>query len=179
MAQKSKTINDILQELSKDYKSVLHKAVQKATDTACEDIYKFSISCLERYYDNYIPSSYDRTDSLWHAIVPIAEVADNGNTITSTVGVEYDAGLLDAYVASGDLYDGSAKYGKADGQWVIENYLMGIHPATDGSRTPGEAVYMPWQDTFSPHATTDKYLRLYKNKLNNNVYGYLISHVTK
>lgn len=179
MAQKSKTINEILKELSKDYKSVLLKAVQKATDVACEDIYKFSMSCLERYYANYSPSSYERTDSLWHAIVPIADVVDNGDTIISTAGVEYNASLLDAYVAGGDLYDGSAKYGKADGQWVIENYLMGIHPTTNGSRVSEFTEYIPIQDSISTHELTDRYLRLYKNKFNNNVYDYLISHITK
>lgn len=179
MAQQSKSIDEILQELSKNYKSVLLSAVQKATDIACEDIYNFSMSCIERYYENYIPSSYDRTDSLWRALVPIAEVKNSGNKIVSTVGVEYSPSLLDAYVAGSDLYDGSNKYGKAEGQWVIENYLMGIHPTTNGSRNPEDVVYMPVQDSISPHQYTDRYLRLYKNKLNNNVYSYLISHVTK
>lgn len=187
MAQQSKSIDEILQELSKNYKSVLLSAVQKATDIACEDIYNFSMSCIERYYENYIPSSYDRTDSLWRALVPIAEVKNSGNKIVSTVGVEYNPSVLEGVYQSGSEKYGAKKdkdghiveYGHPEGSWVLENYLMGIHPTTNGSRNPEDVVYMPVQDSISPHQYTDRYLRLYKNKLNNNVYSYLISHVAK
>ena len=80
MAQ-NRTINDALQELKKDYKKVLLEAVKQATNTACEDVYRFSMSVLDRYYANYEPSIYNRTDSLWKATIPIGEVEDLGDAL--------------------------------------------------------------------------------------------------
>ena len=170
---KSRTINEILNEVKKDYESILLQAVQKATDVASEDVYKFSMSVLERYYENYEPTRYDRSDNLWRATIPIASVAKQGNKIVSTVGVQYDPSVLDG------VYDGSQKYEHPDGSWVLENYLMGIHPATNGSRNPDTVVYTPWQDTISPDTYLKKYLKLYQSKLNDNVNNYLMSYIMK
>lgn len=172
MAQ-NRTVTDILKELKKDYKTVLLKAVQEATNTACEDVYKFSMSVLDRYYENYIPSRHDRTENLWRATIPIAEVEDMGDIIIGTFGVGYDPSVLDG------VYDGSQKYEHPDGSWVLENYLMGIHPATNGGRTTETSVYTPWQDTVSPDSYLKKYLALYKKKFDNNVNNYLLSHIVK
>lgn len=172
MAQ-NRTVTDVLQELKKDYKTVLLKAVQQATDTACEDVYKFSMTILGRYYENYMPSRYDRTDNLWRAAMPIAKVEDMGDTIIGTFGIEYDPSVLDG------VYDGSKKYEHPDGSWVLENYLMGIHPATNGSRDPNTVVYTPWQDSISPDEYLRKYLLWYKKKLVKDVNNYLLIHVTK
>lgn len=177
MAQ-DRTINDILKELSKNYKAILLEAVHKATDIACEDIYKFSMSVLEQYYENYMPSRYDRTDSLHMATVPIAQVNDYGDIIESVVGVRYDPDILETYAAS-SYYEASRKYGNVDGAWVIENFLMGIHPATNGSSNPDTVVYIPWQDARSPDEYLKKYLGLYRRKFENNVNSYLISHFVK
>ena len=171
MAQKSKTINDILKELANNAQPILLKAVENAVDIATEDIYKFSMSVLERYYENYEPSRYMRTDNLWRATIPIAEVSSKGKTIVGTAGVEYDPSVLEG------VYDASQKYEHPDGLWVIENYLMGIHPATNGGRTTETTVYTPWQDAISPDSYLKKYLQIYKNKFNSNVYDYLISHI--
>jgi hypothetical protein len=131
------------------------------------------MSVLERYYENYMPSSYDRTDNLWRTAMPIANVTMHGNSIIGTVGVEYDPSVLDG------AYDGSKKYDSPDGSWVLENYLMGIHPATNGSRDPDTVIYAPWQDAITPNDLLDKYLKWYKNKLNDNIDKYLISYVMK
>ena len=172
MAQ-NRTITDILQELKKDHKTVLIKAVEQATNDACEDVYKFSMSVLERYYENYMPSRYDRTDNLWRAAIPIAKVEDMGDMIIGTFGVEYDPSVLDG------VYDGSQKYGHPDGSWVLENYLMGIHPATNGGRTTDTAIYTPWQDMISPDEYLKKYLQLRKTKLANDVNDYLLRYITR
>lgn len=177
MAQ-NRTITDILQELKKDYKKVLIKAVEQATSTACEDMYKFSMSVLERYYDNYIPSRYDRTDSLQMATIPIAEVKDYGDVIVGTFGVEYDADILESFAAP-SYYDASNKYGNVDGDWVLKNYLMGIHPATNGGRTTDTAIYTPWQDVISPDKYLKKYLQIRRVKLANDVNEYLLKYIAR
>ena len=159
---KSRTINDILKELAKNSQPILLKAVENAVNIAAEDIYKFSMSVLERYYENYEPSRYNRTDNLWRATIPVAEVSSNGKAVVGIAGVEYDPSVLDG------VYSGSQKYGSPDGSWVIENYLMGIHPATNGGRTTETTVYTPWQDGISPDSYLKKYLQVYKNKFNSN-----------
>lgn len=175
MANNNRTVTDILQELKKDYKSVLVRAVEYATDIACEDMYKFSMSVLDRYYENYMPSSYERTDYLWRAAIPVAKVESAGDVIVGTFGVDYDPSVLDG------VYDGSKTYGHPDGSWVLENYLMGIHPRTDGSRVPGGGNYEEekWVDPISPDEYLKKYLGLYKQKFQDNVNDYLISYIAK
>lgn len=177
MAQ-NRTITDILQELKKDYNRVLLKAVGQTTDTACEDVYKFSISVLERYYENYEPSTYNRTQSLGKATYPIADVKIQGNMIISTFGVGYDPDILES-VAASSYYEASRKYGNVDDDWVIQNYLMGIHPATNGSSNPDTVVYIPWIDPVSPDKTLKKYLKWYRKKFQNNVTDYLLRYISK
>ena len=172
MAQ-NRTVTDILQELKKDYKNVLLTAIEKATNDACEDVYKFSMSVLDRYYENYMPSIYDRTESLWKATIPIGNVEDMGNVIVATFGVEYDPSVLDG------IYDGSKKYVHPDGSWVLENFLMGIHPATNGGRTSETTIYIPWQDATSPDSYLKKYLNLRKVELVNDVNDYLLKYIAR
>lgn len=172
MAQ-TRTITDILQELKKDYKTVLLQAVEQATNDACEDVYKFSMSVLDRYYENYMPSRYDRTDNLWKSTKPISKVEDMGDIIIGTFGVEYDPSVLDG------VYDGSKKYGHPDGSWVLENYLMGIHPATNGGSTTDTSIYTPWQDAISPDGYLKKYLQVRKVKLANDVNDYLLKYILR
>ena len=171
----NRTVTDILQELKKDYKSVLLKAVEHATDIACEDMYKFSMSVLDRYYDSYMPSRYDRTDQLWQTAIPVAKVENMGDVIIGTFGVDYDPSVLEG------VYNGSQKYGHPDGSWVLENFLMGIHPRTDGSRVPGGGNYEAekWIDPVSPDEYLKKYLGLRAKKFENDVNEYLISYIAK
>ena len=185
MAQ-NRTVTDILQELKKDYKRVLIKAVEQATDTACEDVYKFSMSVLERYYDNYMPSSYDRTDNLWRTAIPIAKVEDKGDMIVGTFGVAYDPSVLDGVYVSGATKYGAeyddgvmTKPGHPEGRWVLENFLWGIHPMTNGSRDKNTVVYDPYQDPISPHKYLEKYLDIRSAKLESDVNDYLLKYITR
>ena len=50
---KSKTIDELINELLKNYKVALNEAVEYASDKAVEDIYKYSQNCLQEYYENY------------------------------------------------------------------------------------------------------------------------------
>lgn len=150
---KSKTLEQAIDELLKNYESVIQDACAYATDRACEDIYQYAMSCLESYYDNYEPNSYQRTDHLWRAILPYAEnPRKEKDTIVSTVGIEYDASVLE------DVYYGSKKYSPTDGEWVLSNYLQGIHPVTNGSSDPNTVVYYEITDAESPYNKMQSYL---------------------
>lgn len=175
MAQ-TKDLYAAIKDLKKNYKQVLREAVQYATDQAYKDVYGKAISCLEEYYSNYTPRRYDpRSDSLRHSFVPYKSINNGGTHVTSIVGVEYNSDILDSYV--GDAYSASKKYGMVDGAWVIDNYLDGIHPRTDGSSVAGEAAYLPIVDKDSPTDKMDDYLDAYANNFSDNVYAYLAAYI--
>lgn len=171
MANSNKSFDKAIDELLKNYESVIKDAVVYATDRVCEDIYKYSMSCLERYYENYIPNSYDRTDRLWQAILPYAEQPHkSGDYWASVVGIEYDASKLDGF------YHGSKKYQNTDNSWVLENYLKGIHPATNGASDPSLVEYYEIVDKESPYESMQTYL---STQAGNNFSGYLMTYFIK
>ena len=174
---KTNGLDAAIEELRKNYKQVLKEAVQYATKEAKKDVYNKALTCLEEYYMNYLPTSYDpRSDSLRHAFLPYRSVKNTGNYLVSIVGVEYSASMLEAY--AGDSYNASKKYGRADASWVIDNYLEGIHPTTDGSSLVG-AEYLPIYDTVSPTDKMENYLMEYANTFDNNVYSYLAAYILR
>ena len=156
MAKVNRTIDEAIDELMKNYESALKEAVEYASNKAVEDIYKQSMSCLEQYYDSYDPTSYERTDTLWHAIVPYLEpIKHTKDGFISSVGVVYDPSRIDG------VYFGSKKYSPTDGAWILDNYLCGVHPATDGSSISGEAFYYEIVDSVSPTDSMRTYLDKY------------------
>ena len=173
---KTNDLNAAIEELRKNYKQVLKEAVQYATKEAKKDVYNKALTCLEEYYMNYLPTSYDRSDSLRHAFLPYRSVKNTGNYLVSIVGVEYSASTLESYAS--DSYNASKKYGRADASWVIDNYLEGIHPTTDGSSAVG-AEYMPIYDNVSPTDKMEDYLMNYAGTFDNNVYSYLAAYILK
>lgn len=174
---KTNDLNATIKELKKNYKQVLKEAVQYATEEAEKDVHTKAHLCLAEYYANYDPSSYYRSDSLRHAFLPYAKIQHNNDVIISTVGVEYNADMLAAY--AGSSYNASKKYGRVDASWVIDNYLDGIHPTTDGSSIPGAAVYLEVVDAISPTQKMDDYLEKYAKTFSNNVYAYLAAYLLK
>ena len=180
---KTNGLKAAMEELRKNYPQVLKEAVQYATKEAKREVYNKAITCLEEYYMNYSPSSYDRTDSLRRSFRPYMNIRSNNTHIISTVGVEYNTSLLDTYTV------GSNNYGNRDidnGKeiipievWVMHNYLDGIHPTTDGSSEPGLALYIPIQDSVSPTDKMEEYLINYTNTFDNNVYSYLAAYILK
>ena len=174
---KTNDFNTAIKELKKNYKKVLVEAVQYATEEAQKDVHTKALTCLEEYYASYDPTSYNRSESLEYAFLPYKHITQSGDYIVSTVGVEYNADLLAAY--AGSSYDASRKYGRADANWVIDNYLDGIHPITDGSSIAGEAVYMEIVDPISPTEKMDNYLEQYASTFANNMYSYLAAYILR
>jgi len=163
MARKNKTFEKAINELLSDYETALTKAMQDASDKALQDIWGYSFSCLEDYYDSYEPNSYWRTYSLEQAFVPYLNIEHDNDSITSTVGITYDSSRLDG------LYHGSKKYQNTDGAWILDNYLRGVHPATDGSPIPGGAFYYEIVDPVSPSEKMETYLNKYYSTFQNSV----------
>ena len=158
---KKMTLDQAIDKLMENYKDALKEAVDYASGKAVEDIYKYSMTCLEEYYDSYDPTSYDRSDNLWHAILPYSETRETEDEIINRVGVEYNSLVLESFIAGNPAYIGSKKYGQVDTWYVLENYLEGIHPATNGASDIDSVVYYEIRDPKSPTEKMEEYLNKY------------------
>lgn len=175
----SKAVDDIL----KDYKAAMKEAVQFAAKQAEKDMMNKAKSCLEEYYE-FDPNRYDRTETLQYAFLPYSEITYGSDKITGSVGVEYSAEMLEQmmpppeYSKTGRLkhtgYYGSAKYQPVDTWWVIDNYLRGIHPYTDG----GTEYYEIFDDE-SPNDKMNKFINKYAETFDQNVLAGLLTQVAK
>ena len=164
MAQNTfKNINQVIHSLFMDYKKSLKKAAQYASNIASKDIYMQSMSCLWDYYENYNPTSYYRTDSLWQAFVPYANIQENKSKLIVAVGVAYDASRIDG------VYSGSKQYTPTDASWILDNYLKGIHPTTNGAILPETIEYYEVVDAVSPTEKMQKYLTDYAKEFYYNI----------
>lgn len=169
---KVRGLDKAIDELFKNYEGALTKAMTYASEIARDDIDFKAKSCLYEYYENYEPNVYERTGHLEDAFVPYMNVKRIGEGIEASVGMGYDASRLDG------IYNGSAKWTPVDGSWVLDNYLKGIHPTTDGSFLPG-AEYIPIYDSVSPNTKMEKYLNEYTKTFNSNVLVSFVKQLTR
>lgn len=149
-----KALDKAIEDLLKDEKNAMKKAIKFAVKQAKEDFRVKANSCLMEYYNEYSPKSYDRTHSLQHSFLPYEKIVDGDGSIEGSVGIQYSASALDKYVYehqddySWERPDGSwhgGYYGSrkdffqpVDSNWVINNYLEGIHPTTENEYTEYE-----------------------------------------
>ena len=158
MAKINRTIDEAIDEIFKDYKKAFKVAVEEATEQAKKDLYENSVSCLVRYYEDYDPTSYNRTYSLMESFVPYANpVLEHGDKLVCSAGVLFDSDRITG------MYNGSEIYSPTDGEWIIANFLAGIHPRTDGSRVVGGGNYEneKYYGSFVPAEEMQKYIDSY------------------
>ena len=128
----------------KDCQAIAVEAVKNAASKTQKDILKEADDYLQRYYTNYPkPKRYKRTYQLKKAIKPVFEDKSNSNGISIEVGVEYNSGALKGYYSnswyhqtgthwisrdSGDFDFDSQNNGIPEPEWIMNNFLEGIHP---------------------------------------------------
>lgn len=161
--RKVRGLDEALNELFADFEKSQTEAMKYAAKIAKDDIEEKAKSCLWEYYENYNPNSYDRTGNLESAFIPYMNVGRVGNGVEASVGMGYWPFMLD-----GVYNDGSNQWRPVEGWWVLDNYLRGIHPATDGSGYIG-APYTPKFDDKSPDDKMEDYLKNYIDTFSNNV----------
>lgn len=158
-------IDEAAEEILKDYKKVFKAAADDATKQAEKDLYRNAVSCLVQYYEDYDPTSYNRTYSLMESFVPYANpVRENGDTLICSAGVEFDPSRIE------NTYYGSEIYSPADAEWIIENFLVGIHPRTNGSSAVGGGnyEYEKYYGSFVPAEEMQKFIDGYDYAFNRN-----------
>jgi hypothetical protein len=156
---KAKTVNDVLRTIQATYADKVLKSMKVARAEALQKVTDEAKNILAEYYGEYRPERYNRTETLKNsinddnpsknAIKPFSKLAYNSSktAVKLTVGIEYDSSKLD------NTYYGSKKWSPVEGAYVLNNFLEGIHPGTEGNSTPwlgdGPAPYY-WEEQFEP-----------------------------
>ena len=138
-----KSVDSAFAAILNDCQAVAVEAVKNAAKKAQDDIVKEANSYLQRYYNNYTPKKYKRTYQLHKAITPVFEDRSTANGISIEVGVEYNSGMLKGYYSNswyhqrgthwiarkdGDFDFDSNNNGIPEPEWIMNNFLEGIHP---------------------------------------------------
>ena len=158
MAKVNRTIDEAIDEVFKDYKKAFKVAAQEASEAARDDLYANAVSCLVRYYEDYDPTSYNRTYSLMESFVPyVNPVRESGDSLLCSAGVEFNPDRI------ANTYYGSEIYSPTDSDWIIANFLAGIHPRTDGSTIVGGGNYedQKYYGSFVPAEEMQRYINRY------------------
>lgn len=179
--------SNAIDEVLKDWKASMKESVNSAVKEAQNDFMKKSLNCLQEYYNSYSPDVYDRTNTLRHAFLPYLDIDEKKDKIVGSVGVQYDASILEQYIGDPVMYMGrdgiprikhvgyygSAKHQPVDAWWVLDNYLNGIHP--DGSANEEDYIV----DYKSPNQKMDEYKKSYAKTFDENVLFGLLRQVAK
>ena len=179
-----------IDELLKDGKTFMKEAIDFAVQQAKKDLMIKAKTCLQEYYDNYEPTRYERTETLQYAFLPYLHMTQQGDKISGQVGVEYDPSMLEAMMPdpvfrknSGKIkhegYYGSSNYQPVDTEWVLDNYLRGIHPVTNGGTTSDTTVYYEIFDDMSPNQKMEKYISNYNQTFDTNVLFGMLAQIAK
>jgi hypothetical protein len=175
--KKVRGLDEALNELFANYEKSLAEAMVYAAREASREIKLEAESCLEQYYLNYSPTQYNRTESLLQSFVPYRKVHRKGQNVIADVGMGYDASRLNG------VYNGSIKWSPVDGSWVLQNYLLGIHPATNGGIVAGQVEYFEYWDVDvgdrSPTAKMKEFLEKYRDTFNNNILESFAKQITR
>lgn len=180
---KVRGIEEEINRVFRNYEKSLTKAMQYAADEAEWDIMREAESCLIQYYKNYKPRQYSRLDrfqgdefteiaGLRTAFLPYNEVKKDGDAIIAQAGVVYDSSRLDGLYWS--RASQKPEFNPVSGDWVLENYLNGIHPTTDQF-----GAYIPISDHVSPKQTMEGFLEEYYNTFAKNVLNKFVFLVSR
>jgi hypothetical protein len=152
MADKFETqLNNAIEEVVKGYKKSARVAANFAAEKTANYIYDCELTCLQMYYDGFRPNSYQRTESLQNSFVKFSNVTPWKHGLICDMGVKFDPDKLDgSYEASGKYRRNEVSDATPLNQWIIDNYLEGRHPKTNGSSISKEAI-----DSFEYVNTVD------------------------
>lgn len=149
----------------KDCQAIAAEAVKNSAKKVQNDVIKEAESCLQKYYNNYKPKRYKRTYQLQKAITPVLEDHSNGSNLSIEVGVEYDSGRLKgAYHSnsrwhqSGDTWRSvtdrskfSSDNGIPEPEWIMNNFLDGVHPWAQTDAEPTDSLMKKFFDSELPN----------------------------
>lgn len=189
-----KALSDAIDDLLTDYRGAMKEAIKFAAEQAGKDLMAKAKTCLQEYYDNYDPTEqYERTHTLQYAFLPYFKVDYGEDKVVGKVGVEYSPSMLEQMMPSPTYYTGrdgnkkirhegyygSSNYQPVDANWVLDNYLRGIHPTTNGGSTPETAIYYEIFDAKSPDQKMKEFIKSYDKTFDENVLLGLLGQIAK
>ena len=160
-----KNIDSAFAAIIKDCQAVAVEAVKNAAKRTQADIVKEANDYLQRYYANYPkPKKYKRTYRLKRAILPYWADRTTKNGISIEVGVQYKSSALKgAYRSnsrwhqSGDTWRSvtdrskfSADNGIPEPEWIMNNFLEGVHPWAQDDAESTNSLMEEFFDTQLP-----------------------------
>lgn len=179
------SIEAAVNEVLKEYETIVLEATKEAAHKGQEDAIKKAKKCLQEYY-RWKPKMYKRTKSLRRAIFPYWGDKSNQSMASITIGVRYNASALQGVYKSnskwhqtgsvwkpvpaslkigmtkGAEFTGAQKdffgaFGRPEPNYILENYLEGIH---------GEAH-------IDAQGTTEKMNKYFDDELPNRIIEYM------
>lgn len=149
----------------KDCQTIAVEAVKNAAKKTQDDILKEADSYLQKYYNNYKPKHYRRTYQLKNVITPVFEDSSGKNGISVEVGVEYNSSKLKGvyhskspWHQSGDIWRSVTDYSKfssdngiPEPDWIMNNFLEGIHPWAQTDSESTDSLMKDFFDTQLPN----------------------------
>lgn len=138
--------------------AIIVGAVERVAKKVQKDILVAARRNVQKYYAQYDPDVYIRTDNLRNNVdhIPILIQSSSGNSISFEVGFQYDGSKIGAYADGGDP------------AMVFANFLDGVHPRTGKGRE-----YYPRVD-ISQNQLMDEYVDQYLGK---KIDGYMQSEL--
>lgn len=141
-----------------ELRSLVTGAAERAAKKIQKDLLAQARKNVQAYYDQYDPDVYVRTFNLRDHVnhIPILQNNSSGNSISFTVGFEYDGSQMRDYPDGGDS------------AWVFENFLEGVHPRTSKGRE-----YFPIKD-ISQNQLMDEWVDA---NINNKISKYMQTEI--
>lgn len=166
---KAKTFDDIVKDIIDNYANLRFQATENVAKEAVKDIHDGAVSILHDHYyawkpkkrfktksdggkykngskKKWVRGGYTRTYSLEHSFVSSYDVKRKNKDVVCEIGITYSPSALIRYVDSNDISAYTTSKNvlgiKRDPleEWIINNFLEGRHPYTDGSSEPGTPV---------------------------------------
>lgn len=163
----AKDFNQIFDDILKDTTSVAVAAIKNASKQVQKEVCEQAEKNLQIYYKSYSPKRYKRTNRLRRAILPYYADRSTSKNICIEVGVQYkSSALVGAYRSNSWYHQGGGEWISRDDEsfnwdsrnngipqpdWILENFLEGIHPVTKISKVADE--YDSFIYTYSPVKT--------------------------
>jgi hypothetical protein len=167
---KAKTFDDIIKDIMDNYADLRFQATENVAKEAVKDIHNGAVNILHNHYYAWKPKKrfktkadggkykngskkkwarggYTRTYSLEHSLVSSYDVRRTDKNVICEISVSYSPSALKDYVESNNISAYTASKNVLGTQrapleeWVINNFLEGRHPYTDGSSEPGTPVH--------------------------------------
>lgn len=164
---KAKTFDDIIKDIMDNYADLRFQATENVTKEAVKDIYDGAVSILHDHYYAWKPKKRfktksgggkykngskkkwvkGRTDSLKHSFVSSYNVERKQKNVICEIGIKYSPSALKNYVDSNNIFEYTPSNNvlktkrRPLEEWIINNFLEGRHPYTDGSSEPGTPVH--------------------------------------